>query len=65
MNYNYKRQCQEIGHQTDNVKGDDLKKFPIEQARTRSMTFLNIAHLAALAVYGWLLQKRVVRSLNL
>ncbi|KAI0389428.1 chloramphenicol resistance protein [Xylariaceae sp. FL0594] len=59
MNYNYKRQCREMGHQTDKVKGDDLKKFPIERARIKSMAYFNIAHLAALAVYGWLLQKRV------
>ncbi|KAI0521380.1 chloramphenicol resistance protein [Xylaria bambusicola] len=59
MNYNYKRQARSIGHQVDKVKGDNLQDFPIEKARTRSMVFLNVAHLATLAAYGWLLQKRV------
>jgi len=27
MNYSYNRQCQEIGHTTDKVKGDDFKKY--------------------------------------
>lgn len=62
MNYNYKRQAQEIGHRVDTVNGDDLRQFPIEQARTRSMMLLNVAHLATLAAYGWLLQKRVVSN---
>ncbi|KAI1111482.1 chloramphenicol resistance protein [Nemania sp. NC0429] len=59
MNYNYRRQAQKIGHRVDTVNGDDLRRFPIEQARTRSMVLLNVAHLATLAAYGWLLQKRV------
>ncbi|KAI1145959.1 chloramphenicol resistance protein [Nemania diffusa] len=59
MNYNYRRKAREIGHCIDRANGDDLRKFPIEQARTRSMIFLNIAHLITLAAYGWLLQKRV------
>ncbi|KAI0432792.1 chloramphenicol resistance protein [Xylaria sp. FL1042] len=59
MNYNYKRQARDIGHRVDKVSGDNLTKFPIEQARTRSIVFLNVLHLGTLAAYGWLLQKRV------
>ncbi|KAI3341084.1 chloramphenicol resistance protein [Ustulina deusta] len=59
MNYNYKRQARDIGHRVDKVNGDNLMKFPIKQARTRSMAFLNVAHLVTLAAYGWRLQKRV------
>ncbi|KAI3320812.1 chloramphenicol resistance protein [Xylariaceae sp. AK1471] len=59
MNYNYKYKAREIGYTLDKVKGDDLKKFPIEQARIRLVTFFNVAHLATLSAYGWLLQKRV------
>ncbi|KAI1295902.1 chloramphenicol resistance protein [Xylaria venustula] len=59
MNYNYKCQARDIGYSVDKVNGDNLNTFPIEQARTRSMVYLNVAHLATLAAYGWLLQKRV------
>ncbi|KAI2631116.1 chloramphenicol resistance protein [Xylaria nigripes] len=59
MNYNYKQKAREIGHTLDLVKGDDLRKFPIEQARLRSMVFFNVAHLATIAAYGWFLQRKV------
>ncbi|KAI0158134.1 chloramphenicol resistance protein [Xylariaceae sp. FL1272] len=59
MNYNYKHKARDIGHTIDKVRGDDMSKFPIEQARTRSMALLNGAHVTILVVYGWLLQKRV------
>lgn len=65
MNYNYKRQTKEIGHSIDKAKGDNLKDFPIERSRIRSMIFLNIAHLVTLALYDWLLQQRVVSSIYL
>ncbi|KAI1328236.1 chloramphenicol resistance protein [Xylariaceae sp. FL0255] len=59
MNYNYKHKAAEIGYTIDKEKGDNINIFPIEQARTRSMVYLIIAHLVTLAAYGWLLQARV------
>ncbi|KAI1267771.1 chloramphenicol resistance protein [Xylariaceae sp. FL1019] len=58
LNYNYERKARDIGHTIDKVRGDDMAKFPIEQARTRSMVLLNGAHVAILVAYGWLLQTR-------
>jgi MFS family permease len=60
MNWNYKCVAEGMGLEIDRQRGDDLKKFPIEKARLRFMTYLHFAHLIVLAGYGWMMQKQVV-----
>lgn len=46
-------------------RGDDLARFPIEEARTRS-TFLPLGvAMAAVVSYGWVLQARTVSSFEI
>lgn len=53
MDHNYKITAKEIGHEIDEVKGDDIKNLPVERARTRfSLQFL-IIYTAAFVGYGW------------
>jgi MFS family permease len=53
MDHNYKVTAEEIGHKIDKVKGDDIKNFPVERARTRLNMPLLVIYTAAFVGYGW------------
>ncbi|KAL8683605.1 MAG: hypothetical protein Q9224_006666, partial [Gallowayella concinna] len=57
MDYNYKTVAKKTGWNIDEVAGDDLQHFPIEQARARGSYFLLIISTAVLVGYGWAVTK--------
>ncbi|PKY02610.1 putative MFS transporter [Aspergillus campestris IBT 28561] len=58
LDLNYRRTAHRLGITVDRKKGEDLRRFPIEQ--TRLQTFFPIMALATLTFlpYGWVLQRR-------
>jgi multidrug resistance protein len=56
MDYNYRVTAKKIGW-TINEAGDDLPKFPIEQARSRGSYWLLLISTATLIGYGWAVTK--------
>jgi MFS family permease len=59
LDRDYKRTAGECGIVIDNGRGDDLRSFPIERARLRSVKFCVAASVIFLIGYGWLLRGRV------
>ncbi|PLN85196.1 putative MFS transporter [Aspergillus taichungensis] len=57
LDFNYRRTAHRLGITVDRKKGEDLRRFPIEQ--TRLQTFFPIMALATLTFlpYGWVLQR--------
>ncbi|KAF2451232.1 hypothetical protein P171DRAFT_425759 [Karstenula rhodostoma CBS 690.94] len=49
----------------DCVSGDDVRKFPIEVARSRGCYILNILSVGALTSYGWVIHRHVHQSVPL
>lgn len=62
MDFNYRTTAQNAGFKIDKVAGDDLRHFPIEQARTRFVLVYIILHTLCLIAYGWTLHRKVVRT---
>ena len=60
MNRNYAVTAAEMGQEVVDKNNNDLSKFPIEQARLRSMVLLQLLHLGPLVAYGWMMEKDVV-----
>jgi hypothetical protein len=60
MDFNYKATAKIIGFKIDKVAGDDLRKFPIERARSRFVIIYVLLHTACLAGYGWSLHQKIV-----
>ena len=58
MDRNYRSIAKEIGHTIDRERGDDLRHFPIERARTRGSWYLLTILTATLIGYGWALEQR-------
>jgi hypothetical protein len=61
MDWNYRVTAKSNGITIDKVVGDDLKKFPIERARSRLSWLLIPLSTAVIVGYGWILQSQVVR----
>ncbi|KAI1852575.1 hypothetical protein JX265_003057 [Neoarthrinium moseri] len=53
MDQKYRKTATEIGFTVDKIKGDDLRNFPIEKARTRSLTLVWVIYNIALVGMGW------------
>jgi MFS family permease len=53
MDWNYKSTAKKAGFTINKVKGDDLTKFPIEEARSRWSDVLIIVEMCATIGYGW------------
>lgn len=53
MDRNYKRTAAKIGFKVDKVSGDDLAKFPIEQARSHGCAYLLVLSIGVMLGYGW------------
>ena len=58
MDRNYRTTANQIGHTIDRERGDDLRHFPIERARTRGSWYLLTILTATLIGYGWALEQR-------
>ena len=58
MDRNYRTTAKEIGHTIDRERGDDLRSFPIERARTRGSWYLLAILTGTLIGYGWALEQR-------
>ena len=56
MDKNYRRIAKKIGHQIDLKRGDDLRKFPIEQARIQTFLIPLYVGIAAILCWGWVLE---------
>ena len=65
MDYNYRTTAKKIGWTIDSVSGDDLAKFPIEQARSRGSLLLLLISTATLLGYGWAVSNHVHVSVPL
>ncbi|KAE9364784.1 putative major facilitator superfamily transporter [Stipitochalara longipes BDJ] len=59
MDFNYRFMAKTIGFKIDKVAGDDLRKFPIERARSRFVVVYVLLHTACLVGYGWSLHQKI------
>jgi multidrug resistance protein len=57
MDYNYRSTAKKVGWMIDRVSGDDLKRFPIECARSRGSYWLLGVSTATLLGYGWAVER--------
>lgn len=57
MDDNYKMTAKKIGWTVNSVSGDDIDKFPLEQARSRGSLPLLMISTATLLGYGWAVSK--------
>ncbi|TIC99055.1 Quinidine resistance protein 1 [Colletotrichum higginsianum] len=55
LDWNYRRIARKIGFTIDRRRGDDLRKFPIEEARLQPVYPAVAVGLVALVAYGWVL----------
>lgn len=53
LNWNYARVARRIGVPADRKRGDDLRKFPIEEARLDLMWPWTALAIITIAVWGW------------
>lgn len=60
MDWNYKVTAKKIGWEVDNVRGDNLSQFPIEQARARLSWVFHILQCSFALAYGWAIHFRLV-----
>lgn len=58
----YRVTARRIGLTRNKRKGDDMSKFPIEEARLHSIFWLVVMYVVMLITYGWVLQAETVRS---
>ncbi|KAK4237438.1 major facilitator superfamily domain-containing protein [Achaetomium macrosporum] len=59
MDRNYKHVAREAGFAIDRVRGDDIARFPIEQARSRwSITIIGVSMCFVIG-YGWVVERHV------
>ena len=56
IDFNYKRMAKINNITIDRTRGDDLRNFPIEEARVQVIYPLIALGIAALVAYGWVLQ---------
>lgn len=65
MDYNYRSTAKKVGWMIDRVSGDDLKRFPIECARSRGSYWLLGVSTATLLGYGWAVERHANVSVPL
>ncbi|KJR87943.1 uncharacterized protein SPSK_07321 [Sporothrix schenckii 1099-18] len=59
LDWNYRRTARKIGFTIDYRRGDDLSKFPIEQARLYPMAPMVALGVCTVIAYGWVLEYRL------
>ena len=60
MDHNYRSTAQNYGLEINKVAGDDLRAFPIEEARSRFAVIYILLNSVLLVGYGWLLHQKTV-----
>ncbi|KAL8822768.1 MAG: hypothetical protein Q9191_006507 [Dirinaria sp. TL-2023a] len=58
MDFNYRRVAKRAGFKTDIKRGDDLRNFPLEQARIQIVWPCVCLGMAAMLCYGWVLERK-------
>ena len=61
MNRDYRTVAKKFKFEIEEIRGDDLSTFPLEQARLRSIFYMIVIAVAAVTGYGWALQAQTVR----
>ena len=57
MDYNYKRVARKAGFPVSIKRGDDMRSFPLEQARIQVVWAMVYLGIAAFVAYGWALEQ--------
>lgn len=65
MDYNYRVTAKRLGWTVDEISGDDIAHFPIEQARSRGSLWLLLISTMTLVGYGWAINKHMHVSVAL
>ncbi|KAI9869228.1 MAG: hypothetical protein M1813_000016 [Trichoglossum hirsutum] len=60
LDRDYRNTAKEIGHEINRKSGDDLARYPIENARLRSTSIFVAINVATVIGYGWALKTRSV-----
>ncbi|KAH0559296.1 hypothetical protein GP486_004188 [Trichoglossum hirsutum] len=60
LDRDYRITAKEIGHEINRKSGDDLARYPIENARLRSTSAFVAINVASVVGYGWALKTRGV-----
>lgn len=58
----YRITAQAVGFTIDKKKGDDLRRFPIEKARLRSIWYFMALLIICTVGYGWCIDTKTVRT---
>ncbi|KAK4154988.1 major facilitator superfamily domain-containing protein [Chaetomidium leptoderma] len=59
MDQNYKHVAKQAGFTIDEVRGDDVARFPIEQARSRRSVRIIVVSMCFVVGYGWAAEQHV------
>lgn len=59
MDWNYRHVAREAGFPIDRVRGDDMKNFPIERARSRGSISIILMSVGLIVGYGWIVEAKV------
>ncbi|KAH9909775.1 major facilitator superfamily transporter [Xylariomycetidae sp. FL2044] len=59
MDWNYRCVAKEVGFSIDRVRGDDMKNFPIERARSRWSITIIVMSVGLIVGYGWVVEAKV------
>jgi hypothetical protein len=62
LNRDYVLTARSYNFVIDELRGDDLSKFPIEKARLRSVWWLVILSALCICGYGWSIDRKMVWS---
>ena len=62
MNKDYRIVAKKSKFEIEEIRGDDLSTFHLEEARLRSIFYMILIAVAAVTRYGWALQARTVRE---
>ncbi|KAK8123809.1 hypothetical protein PG999_003727 [Apiospora kogelbergensis] len=65
MDWNYKHVAKQSGYSVDKRAGDDMRKFPIERARSRGSYTMILISVIGFVGYGWAVQCRVHPAVTL
>lgn len=59
MDWNYKHVARQTGFPIDRVRGDNMRNFPIERARSRGSMSIILMSVGLIVGYGWIVEAKV------
>ncbi|KAI0159781.1 major facilitator superfamily transporter [Xylariaceae sp. FL1272] len=59
MDHNYKHVAKKAGFPIDRVRGDDVRRFPIQRARSRGILTIIVLSVGLIVGYGWAVEEKV------